>query len=139
MLSCWFSKTMHPVPLPPADPMSKIVVLGATPNRDRYSYKAVKALRKRHYDVVALGVQKGEIAGIVIQNDRPVLDDVDAVMLYLNPERQKPLYEYILSIKPRRIIFNPGTDNEELADLAEKNGIEVVRQCALIMLTSDTF
>ena len=139
MLSCWFAKTMHPVPQPPADPMSKIVVLGATPNRERYSYKAVKALRKRNYDVVALGVQKGEIVGIVIQNDQPALDDVDTVLLYLNAERQKPLYEYILSMKPRRIIFNPGTDNNELADLAERNGIEVVHQCALIMLTSEIF
>jgi predicted CoA-binding protein len=119
--------------------MSKIVVLGASPNPERYSYKAVKALRKRNYDTVALGFQKGKIVDIVIQTDQPVLDDVDSVLLYMNAERQKPLYEYILSMKPRRIIFNPGTENKELADLAERNGIGVVHQCALIMLTNGIF
>lgn len=119
--------------------MSKIVVMGASPNRERFSYKAVKALRRRNYDIVALGVKEGEIGDISIQTGQPELDDVDSVLLYLNPERQKPLYDYILSMKPRRIIFNPGTNNKEFTELADRNGIEVVHNCALVMLSSETF
>ena len=119
--------------------MSKVVVMGASPNHERFSYKAVKALRKRDYDVVAIGTQEGEISDVVIDTGRPAIDSVDTVLLYLNSENQKKCYDYILSLKPRRIIFNPGTHNQELMDLAERNNIEVVSHCALIMLNTDKF
>ena len=119
--------------------MGKVVVLGASPDYERFSYKAVKSLKKRNYDVVAIGTQKGEIAGVVIDTGQPIIDDVDTVAMYLNVKNQKECYDYILSLKPRRIIFNPGTHNDELAEIARKNGIEVVNSCALIMLSNDRF
>ncbi|MBN2481326.1 MAG: CoA-binding protein [Bacteroidales bacterium] len=119
--------------------MSKIVVLGASPDRERFSFKAVKALRNRNYEVIALGAREGTIADIKIHTGKPSLDAVDTVLLYLNPERQKQHYDYILSLKPKRIIFNPGTNNTELAGLAKMNGIQVVNQCSLVMLGAGTF
>lgn len=119
--------------------MSKVIVLGASPNHERFSYKAVKALRRHDYEVVALGTQKGEIADIQINTGQPNVDDVDTVLLYLNPVHQKEIYDYILSLKPKRIVFNPGTQNQELAELAEINDIQVVNNCALIMLNTNTF
>ncbi|MBN1159101.1 MAG: CoA-binding protein [Bacteroidales bacterium] len=117
----------------------KVVVLGASPDHMRFSYKAVKALRNRNYQVIALGARKGTIADVEIDTGKPLLDDVDTVLLYINPERQKRHYEYILSLKPKRIIFNPGTQNAELAGMAERDGIQVVNQCSLVMLGADTF
>ena len=75
------------------------------------------------------------IGNLEIVNGRPVLEDIDTITLYLGPERQREYYDYILSLKPKRIIFNPGTENNELAALAETNGIETVEACTLVMLS----
>jgi hypothetical protein len=113
----------------------KTLVLGATPNPSRFAYLA--ALRLRHYGhpVELVGIRKGDIGGIPIQNDQPSLHDVHTVTLYLNPQRQKPYYDYILSLRPKRILFNPGTENPELEQLAEEHGIETVEGCTLVMLS----
>lgn len=117
----------------------RTVVLGASPNPSRYAYFAVRSLTNFGHEAIPVGVKKGSIEGIEIINGKPPLEEVDTVTLYLNPERQKEYYDYILSLKPRRIIFNPGTENPELAKLAEANGITVEIACTLVMLTVGTF
>ena len=115
--------------------MKKTLVLGASSNPDRYSYKATVQLRKKGHEVLPLGIKKGDIVGIQIVNDTPQYKDVDTVTLYLNPENQKPYYDYIFSLKPKRIIFNPGTENFELIRLSKSKGIETEIACTLVMLS----
>lgn len=119
--------------------MGKVLVLGASPRETKYSFKAVKILNRQEYDVVAVGNKEGDIRGVKIHTGTPHFDDVDDIILYLNEAAQKEYYDYILSLKPRRVIFNPGTNNRELIGLCGENGIEPVQDCALIMLNSDSF
>ena len=115
--------------------MKKTIVLGATPNPDRYAYKATVRLKQAGHEVIPVGIRKGEIEGITIQNTPPQYKDVDTVTLYLNPDNQKPYYDYIFSLKPKRIIFNPGTENLELMKMAKEHGIETEVGCTLVMLS----
>jgi len=117
----------------------KTLVLGASDNIDRYSNKAVKKLTAYGHPVIAIGNKKTFIDDIPIYKEHLKVDDVDTVTLYLNPQRQKEYYDYILSLKPKRIIFNPGTENRELADLAVKNNIEPVEACTLVLLSTGQF
>ena len=119
--------------------MSKSVVLGASSNHSRYSNKAVRSLLKRDHEVVPVGTKTGEIKELEILTGKPVIPDVDTVLLYLAPNRQSEYYDYVLSLKPRRVIFNPGTHNPEFIDLVKENGIEAVEDCALIMLNSGEY
>jgi uncharacterized protein len=115
--------------------MKKTVVLGATPFADRYAYMATSRLHKAGHEVIPVGIRPGDIEGVPIQLGTPEVTDVDTVTLYLNPERQTPLYPYIFSLHPKRIIFNPGTENPELQRLAAEKGIETVEGCTLVMLS----
>lgn len=119
--------------------MKKTLVLGASTNPDRYSYKAAIQLSKKGHEVLPIGIKKGEIAGIKIENDTPQYEGIDTVTLYLNPENQKPYYDYIFSLKPKRIIFNPGTENFELIRLAKEKGIGTEIGCTLVMLAIDNY
>ena len=119
--------------------MSKNVVLGASPNPSRYSNKAVRSLLRREHEVVPVGTKAGEIKELEIQLGMPDIQDVDTVLLYVAPGRQPEYYDYVLSLKPRRVIFNPGTSNREFMDLLQENGIEPVEDCALIMLNAGDF
>jgi predicted CoA-binding protein len=119
--------------------MSKTVVLGASPDSSRYSYKCVKSLIKHGHEVVPVGRQQGQIEGIEILTGKPHMPDIHTVTLYLSPVNQKDYYEYILGLNPARIIFNPGTQNQELIDLAKAEGIQVVINCTLILLGSGSF
>jgi predicted CoA-binding protein len=113
----------------------KTVVLGASQNPSRYSYLAVKKLAAHHHPVVAIGRRKGKIGEIQIETEYTETDGVDTVTLYLNPQNQKEYYDYILGLKPKRIIFNPGTENDDLMHKAKQNGIEPVEACTLVMLS----
>ncbi len=117
----------------------KTVVLGASDNPERYSYLAVQRLTKHEHPVVAIGKKEGSIGSTAIIKEHPAMDDVDTVTLYLNPANQKPYYEYILSLKPKRIIFNPGTENEELYDMAKANGIKPLEACTLVLLSTGQY
>ncbi|HMQ48764.1 MAG TPA: CoA-binding protein [Saprospiraceae bacterium] len=119
--------------------MKKTLVLGASTNSDRYSNAAVHRLLANGHDVVPVGIKSGEIAGLAIQQGEPAIADVDTVTLYLNPEHQKSYYDYLLNLKPKRIIFNPGTENPELMRLAQEHNIEVEIACTLVMLSLDVF
>lgn len=113
----------------------KTLVLGASTNPERYSYRAVKRLKQAGHEVLAQGIRTGTIDGIVIQNGQPVIAGVDTITLYLNPKRQVAYYDYILGLQPKRIIFNPGTENMELVQLARKQEIEIEIACTLVMLS----
>ena len=119
--------------------MRKTVVLGASPNSKRYSFLAVQRLVESHKDVVAVGRREGEVSGIKILTDRPEIENVDTITLYIGSANQPPWYDYILSLKPQRIIFNPGTENRELEKLAETEGIECTVACTLVMLSAGTY
>lgn len=112
----------------------KTVVLGASDSPMRYSFLAVRRLKSYDHPVVAIGKKEGRIDDTEIITERPVMEDVDTVTLYLNPAHQKQYYDYILSLHPRRIIFNPGAENSELTKLAKDNGIEPMNACTLVML-----
>jgi uncharacterized protein len=116
--------------------MKKTLVLGASPNPLRFSNKMVKSLVRHNFEVVALGLREGEISGIKILTGKPALKDIHTITLYIGPEGQLSVYDYILSLYPKRIIFNPGTRNPEFMKLACDQGIEVVYACSLEMLSS---
>jgi len=117
----------------------KTLVLGASPNPDRYSYKACKMLQQYGHEVVAVGNREGEVQGIVIQKNATHYDDIHTITLYLNASNQKQYYSFILNSKPQRVIFNPGTENSELEKLLVQEGIQVVHNCTLIMLGSGSY
>lgn len=117
----------------------KTVVLGASANTERYSNMAVKKLHQYQHPVVAIGNKVGVIGDIAITKDTPIINDVDTVTLYLNPTNQQPYYDYILSLHPKRIIFNPGTENEAFNKLATANGIQTMEACTLVLLATNQF
>jgi predicted CoA-binding protein len=113
---------------------NKTLVLGASENPDRYSNKAILRLRSKGHEVIAIGKKTGKVDGVDIQTQPVPTDDIDTVTLYLNPLHQQPYYDYIVSLKPRRIIFNPGAENEDLERIAATEGIDVLEACTLVML-----
>ncbi|HXH18367.1 MAG TPA: CoA-binding protein [Chitinophagales bacterium] len=116
------------------------LVIGASVHPWRYAYLAVNRLRLSGHPVIPLGIEKGSINGMEIETERKNFKDIDTVTLYINPSIQKEYYDYLLNvIQPRRIIFNPGTENQELKMLAEKKGIETVEACTLVMLASGQY
>ena len=121
--------------------MKKTVIIGATTDRSRYAYLAASMLTSYHHEIVPIGIKKGEVFGTQILDiyEKPEVKDVDTVTLYIGPQRQPEWYDYILSLKPKRIIFNPGTENETFEKLAEEKGVEVVEGCTLVMLRSNQF
>jgi len=121
--------------------MKKTVIIGATPNPSRYAYLAAKFLKDKNVDFVPVGIKEGEVQGQHILNitDKPVINDVDTVTMYVGPRNQTAWYDYILGLKPHRIIFNPGSENPEFAKLAESKGVEVVEACTLVMLRTNQF
>ena len=117
----------------------KTLVLGASQNPQRYSNMAVKKLAAYQHPVTAIGRRDGNINDIEILKDPPAIEDIDTVTLYLNPVNQKPYYDYILSLNPKRIIFNPGAENQELELLAKKKGIATMDACTLVLLSTGQY
>lgn len=115
--------------------MKKTLVLGASPDPSRYSNVAVRMLKRYNHPVVAVGKEGGEIDHTKIDTGLPEVADVDTVTLYINKIKLPTLADYIFSLKPKRIIFNPGTENLQVMKDAEKHGIEVIRGCTLVMLS----
>ena len=117
----------------------KTVVLGASENPARYSYLAVHRLRAHDHPVVAVGRKDGHVADVDIHKEKIQEEEVDTITLYLNPTNQVPYYDYILSLHPKRIIFNPGAENYELETLASKNGIKTMEACTLVLLSTGQY
>ncbi len=117
----------------------KTLVLGATPNPNRYAYLAANRLKAKGHTIINVGIKKGEVAGVQIEEPEQIHTDVDTVTLYIGPHNQPDLYQYILETHPKRIIFNPGTENPELKNLASKQGIETIEACTLVMLATGQY
>lgn len=117
----------------------KTLVLGASPPPTRYAYKAVKRLLSYGHEVVAIGKIESEIDNVKISKEMIDIPDVHTITMYLNPEKQEPYLEYIMGLKPKRIIFNPGSYNPKLEKMAKDAGIKVLEDCTLVMLDMDDF
>ncbi|RRA99881.1 CoA-binding protein [Larkinella rosea] len=113
---------------------SKTLVVGASENPERYANKAANRLVQQGHEIELLGLRSGTIRNHPIQTGRPELNDIDTVTLYVSPKNQTGLYDYIKELKPRRVIFNPGTENPAFEKDLEQNGIEPIEACTLVML-----
>ena len=117
----------------------KTLVIGASENPERYSNLAVQKLAAHQHPVVAIGLKKGSIGNTLIETEKIPFTDIDTVTLYINPLRQPAYYDYILSLKPKRIIFNPGAENEEFYALAKQKGILPQEACTLVLLSTGQY
>ena len=117
----------------------KTVVLGASTKPERYAFKAITMLVDKGHSVIAIGQNQGEVAGISIRTKNIPLTNIHTVTLYLNPTRQRDYYNYIIETKPKRVIFNPGTENPEFYQLLKANGIKVEEACTLVLLTTNQY
>jgi len=117
----------------------KTLIIGATPNADRYAYMAAQMLTSKGHDIVNVGIKKGVVAGVEIEPPARIHEDIDTVTLYIGPQVQKDYYDYILKTKPKRVVFNPGTENFELESMVRENGIEAVRACTLVLLSTGQY
>jgi len=117
----------------------KTLVLGASLKPERYSNMAIRKLINYQYDTVAFGMKAGEEAGVEIDTELKDYQNIDTVTLYLNPQRQKAYYNYIVTLKPKRVIFNPGTENPELYKILDDNQIAYEAACTLVLLSTNQY
>lgn len=117
----------------------KTLVVGVSLGADRYANLAIGQLLDHGHDVVGLGLRAGDEQGAPVFDGQPAIDGVDTVTLYINPQRQAALIDYLLSLKPRRVIFNPGTENPDFVRRAREAGVQPVVGCTLVMLAAGTF
>lgn len=117
----------------------KTLVLGASDNPARYSYLAINKLRKFDHPVVAIGRRNTQVADVPVTKEKKMFDEVDTITLYLNPFHQQEYYDYIVTLKPKRIIFNPGTENETLVAIAKQNNIQTMEACTLVLLSTGQY
>lgn len=117
----------------------KTLVLGASLKETRYSNMVIHRLVAKGEEVYAIGLKEGEVSGVKIETKKKVFEDIDTVTLYLNPKRQQEYYNYIISLQPNRVIFNPGTENLEFTELLKKNDIEADIACTLVLLASNQY
>ncbi len=120
------------------DDSKKTMVIGASDNPARYSYLAITMLREKGHPVIAIGNRKGQVRDVSFSKERPK-ETVDTVTLYLNSTNQKEYYDYLLSLQPHRIIFNPGAENPELKRIAEEKGIRCLEACTLVLLSTGQY
>jgi predicted CoA-binding protein len=117
----------------------KTLVFGASLKEARYSYKAIVKLRNYDHEVVAFGLRKGNVADVSIDIIQKTYTALDTVTLYLNPERQKAYYNYLISLNPKRILFNPGTENLEFYKLLKQKSIFYEEACTLVLLSTNQY
>lgn len=117
----------------------KTLVLGASTKPDRYSFKAINMLVENGHSVVAIGQNAGDVAGVNIKTKNIPLKNIDTVTLYLNPLRQRDYYNYIVGMQPKRVVFNPGTENPEFYQLLKLNNIKVEVACTLVLLATNQY
>ena len=119
--------------------MKKTLVIGASENPERYSNKAIRALLSHNHEVVGLGIKKGSVEGIPFHTEKEQFENIDTVTLYIGPGNQPEYYSYIIGLKPRRVIFNPGTENPEFIAQLESAGIYPEIACTLVLLATGQF
>jgi uncharacterized protein len=115
------------------------LVLGASAKPERYSNMAVKLLKQHNHQVYAIGNKEVEIYGVNVTKNTPIYENIHTITLYLSPKNQESYYDYILQLNPKRIIFNPGTENENLMAMANAHGIKTLEACTLVMLKTNQF
>ena len=119
--------------------MKKTLVVGASTNPSRYAYMAIKKLLQNNHPVVALGRRKGLVDGVEIKTEKLPFKDIDTITLYIGPKHQPEFYEYIVSLKPKRVIFNPGTENDEFYKVLNENNINAEIACTLVLLSTNQY
>lgn len=119
--------------------MKKTLVIGASLNPGRYSNMAINRLVQHGNPVEAVGLKTGSVSGIEITKEKESFEDIDTITLYLNSKRQEEYYDYIVSLNPKRVIFNPGTENPELYQILKENNIEIEVACTLVMLGTNQY
>jgi len=119
--------------------VNKTLVIGASENPDRYSNKTIKALVSHNHEVVAIGLRAGEVAGVSFNSEKKAFENVDTVTLYVGPQNQPEYYNYVLGLKPKRVIFNPGTENPEFITKLESAGIYPEIACTLVLLATGQY
>lgn len=117
----------------------KTLVLGATTKPERYAFRAINALVEKGHTVLAIGQNTGEVAGVKIYTKAIPVKNIDTITLYLNPARQRDYYNYIVEAQPKRVIFNPGSENPELYQLLELNNIKAEVACTLVLLATNQY
>ncbi|OOG64255.1 CoA-binding protein [Flavobacterium sp. A45] len=117
----------------------KTLVLGATVKSEKAAYKAIEMLVAKGHSVLALGQNTGEVAGVKINTKAIPVKNIDTISLYLNPTRQRDYYNYIVDAKPKRVLFNPGTENPEFYQLLDLNNIKYEAACTLVLLTLNKY
>lgn len=117
----------------------KTLVLGASLKSHRYSNYAIESLVMNNHEVVAIGSKKGKVMGINIETEFLPYKDIDTITIYLNSKMQKPFYDYIVSLNPNRVIFNPGTENPELYSILKENKIPFEESCTLVLLATNQY
>ncbi len=117
----------------------KTLVIGASNNTNRYSNIAINRLKQYDQETVAFGLREGTVAGVEIDTNLMPYKDIDTVTLYLNPQRQKSYYDYIISLHPKRVIFNPGTENPEFQNMLKTEGIAFEESCTLVLLSTNQY
>jgi len=119
--------------------MKKTLVIGASTNTARYSNLAIHMLLEKGHPIVALGLKEGAVGEVMITREKKMFSEIDTITLYIGPKHQPEYYHYIVSLKPNRVIFNPGTANPEFQDLLSENGIEVMEACTLVLLRTNSY
>lgn len=117
----------------------KTLIIGATTKPEKAAFKAINMLVANGHSVIALGQNTGEVAGIKINTKAIPVKNIDTISLYINPTRQRDYYNYIVEAKPKRVLFNPGTENPELYQLLELNNIKFEAACTLVLLTLNKY
>ncbi len=119
--------------------MKKTLVIGASENPDRYSNKAIRALISHNHEVVALGLKKGNVEGVTFHTEKNQFNNIDTVTMYVGPQNQPEYYSYIIGLKPRRVIFNPGTENPTFIAQLQAAGIYTEIACTLVLLATGQY
>lgn len=114
--------------------MKRTLIIGASSNPKRYAYKAAERLLAHGHQIELLGLRSDKIFGQTIDTERKPYKELDTITLYIGPQRQPDFYDYVLSLKPDRVVFNPGTENPEFETLLRENGIEAEEACTLVLL-----
>lgn len=119
--------------------MKNTLIIGATPNPSRYAYRAAHMLKSKGHSIINIGIKTGDLAGVAIERPEKIHDDVHTVTLYIGPALQDGYFDYIVETNPKRVIFNPGTENEKLEAVLKANGIESVEACTLVLLSTGQY
>lgn len=119
--------------------MKKTLVVGASEKPERYSNKAIKMLRTYGHEVVAIGLRSGTVDDVNFDNKQLPFKDIDTITLYIGPEKQAEYQDYLLALEPKRIIFNPGTENYDFYRQAKKHHIEPIEACTLVLLSTGQY